>query len=72
MNKNKFVLIFFTVIYCCILLLPTGCSKNDAFEKGDGDVMTDAVVRYGWFYIPLIYGKAAWKVKGDVVKTREK
>ena len=45
---------------------------DDAFEKGGGDVMTDAVVKAGGFYIPYIYGKFSWKVKGDVVKTRKK
>ena len=59
-----------------ILFFPFGSAPtlegalDDAFEKGGGDVMTDAVVRSYWYYIPLIYGQAAWKVKGDVVKTR--
>ena len=61
-----------------IVFIPVGSAPtlegalDDAFEKGGGDVMTDAVVKYEWFYIPLIYGEAAWKVKGDVVKTRKK
>jgi hypothetical protein len=45
---------------------------DDALEKGGGDVMTDAVVSTYSFYIPYIYGQAAWVVKGDVVKTRQK
>lgn len=45
---------------------------DDAFERGGGDVMTDAVVKASWFYIPLIYGQSAWKAEGDVVKTRKK
>lgn len=44
---------------------------DDAFEKGSGDVMTDAVVHSWAWYIPYIYGQAGWKVKGDVVKTRK-
>lgn len=43
---------------------------NDALEKYDGDVMTDVTVEsYSW-YIPYIYGRSGWVVKGDVVKTR--
>ncbi|MBZ0166756.1 MAG: hypothetical protein K8I00_08100 [Candidatus Omnitrophica bacterium] len=44
---------------------------DDAMEKGDGDVMTDAVIKSWWFYIPYIYGKSGWSIKGDVVKTRK-
>ena len=44
---------------------------DDAFAKGDGDVMTDAVIEYKWFYIPYIYGEQSWNVKGDVIKTRK-
>jgi len=44
---------------------------DDAFEKGGGDVMTDAVIEQSSFYIPLIYGQSVWQVKGDVVKTRK-
>jgi len=45
---------------------------DDALEKGGGDVMTDAVVKWYWWWIPYIYGQSAWVVKGDVVKTRNK
>ena len=46
-------------------------AMDDAFEKGGGDVMTDAVIKsWGW-YIPYIYGQSGWSVKGDVVKTRK-
>ena len=45
---------------------------DDALEKGGGDVMTDAVVNQYGYWIPFIYGQGAWKVKGDVVKTRIK
>ena len=45
---------------------------DDGLEKGGGDVMTDAVVKYSWWYIPYIYGQFAWTVKGDVIKTRDK
>jgi len=44
---------------------------DNALEKGNGDLMTDAVVSsWGW-YIPYIYGQGGWTVKGDVVKTRK-
>ena len=60
-----------------IILFPTKGitlegALDDAFEKGDGDVMTDAVVTYRSFYIPYVYGQMGWQVKGDVVKTRRK
>ena len=43
---------------------------DDALSKGDGDVLTDAVVhQWGW-YIPYIYGQFGWSIVGDVVKTR--
>jgi predicted small secreted protein len=45
---------------------------DNALEKGDGDVMTDAVIKSYGFYIPYIYGQMGWVVKGDVVKTRNK
>lgn len=43
---------------------------DNALENGHGDVMTDAVVTFTSWYIPLIYGQAGWIIKGDVVKTR--
>lgn len=44
---------------------------DEALEKGNGDVMTDAVI-YSWgWYIPYIYGSFGWRVKGDVIKTRK-
>jgi hypothetical protein len=59
-----------------ISFIPTGGrpslegAMDDAFRKGGGDVMTDAVVSWWSFYIPYIYGQQGWRVKGDVVKTR--
>lgn len=43
---------------------------NDVFRNADGDLMTDVSVVETVFYIPYIYGKFEWKVKGDVLKTR--
>lgn len=47
-------------------------AMDDALAKGNGDVLTDATIRYWFWYIPYIYGSAGWEVKGDVVKTRQK
>jgi len=42
----------------------------DALDEVDGDLMTDVTVeQFGW-YVPLIYGRAGWTVRGDVVRTR--
>ena len=60
-----------------ILFIPIGevptleAALDDGLEKGGGDVMTDAVVKTWWFTL-ILYGQAAWQVKGDVVKTRDK
>lgn len=59
-----------------IVLFPVGGlptpegAVDDALEKGNGDVLTDAVLYTRAFYIPLIYGEIGWYGKGDVVKTR--
>jgi hypothetical protein len=46
-------------------------AMDNAFDEGDGDVMTDATIKsWGW-YIPYIYGQQGWSIKGDVVKTRK-
>lgn len=43
---------------------------DDALDKGDGDVMVDAIVhRQGWWFL---IGETSLKVKGTVVKTRGK
>ena len=60
-----------------IIFIPTGGpptldgALDDAFEKGGGDVMTDGVISWWFFYIPYVYGQVGWEVKGDVVKTRK-
>ena len=58
-----------------IFLIPTGTvvleeAIDDALRKGQGDVLTDAVIKYSGWYIPYIYGQMGWSVVGDVVKTR--
>lgn len=60
-----------------ILFIPIGGvptlegALDNALEKGGGDVMTDAVVKT-WAFTLILYGQSAWKVEGDVVKTRKK
>jgi hypothetical protein len=60
-----------------IVLFPTGLPTLEgaidaALLKGEGDVVTNAVVSSGGWYIPYIYGQNYWIVEGDVVKTRPK
>jgi hypothetical protein len=57
-----------------ILFIPLGFPHledaiDDALDKGNGDVMIDAVLheRYWWFII----GQDSLEVKGTVVKTRK-
>lgn len=60
-----------------ILFIPTSGpptlegALDNALEKGNGDIMTDAVISWRYFYLPLIFGQQAWEVKGDVVRTRK-
>jgi hypothetical protein len=51
--------------------IPTIEGAMDAvLERGNGDVVIDASIKWYSWYIPLIYGQTGWVVKGDVVKTR--
>ncbi len=43
-----------------------------ALSQHGGDLMTDVTLEYFSWYIPLIYGREGWRVKGDVVRTRER
>lgn len=45
---------------------------NDALTQANGDLMTDVTVTYFAWYIPFIYGREGWRVKGDVVRTRDR
>jgi hypothetical protein len=45
---------------------------DDALRRAGGDVMTDAVVKFRSWYIPLIYGRTGWIVEGDVWRTRKR
>jgi hypothetical protein len=61
-----------------IILFPTKGSVtlegalDDAFLETGGDLMTDAVVKQWFWYIPYIYGQSGWRVTGDMVTTRRK
>ena len=56
-----------------ILFMPLGLPHledaiDEALDKGDGDIMLDAVVHYrSWWFI---LGQIELNVKGTVVKTR--
>ena len=45
-------------------------AMDNALEKGNGDVMTDVVIKSWSWYIPYVYGESGWSVQGDVIKTR--
>ena len=56
-----------------ILFIPLGYPHledaiDDALDKGNGDVMIDAVLHYKWWQ--FIIGQDTIEVKGTVVKTR--
>ena len=56
-----------------ILFIPTGQinienAVDDALQRVDGDVMTNASLKLQGFYIPYIYGESRYIVEGDVWK----
>ena len=48
-----------------------GAAIDDALDKGNGDLMLNAAVRF-WSWSVILYGQEGWSVKGDVVNTRVK
>jgi hypothetical protein len=60
-----------------IILFPTGGAPtideaiDRALESKGANLLTDAVVRYEYFYIPYIYGRSCWKAEGDAYDTFE-
>ena len=59
-----------------IILFPTKNvtlegALDDVFSQTGGDVMTDAVIKSKYWWIPYIYGQLGWTVEGDVLKTRK-
>ena len=56
-----------------IIFIPTGQinienAVDDALKRVDGDVMTNATIKFQGFYIPYIYGESRYVVEGDVWK----
>jgi hypothetical protein len=43
-----------------------GAAIADALRQGNGQVLTDASIRYEVRYLPLIYGIACYVAEGDV------
>ena len=41
---------------------------DEALKSAGGDLMTDAVLTYEWFYIPYLYGEQKYIITGDVWK----
>ncbi len=58
-----------------IIIFPTGGpptldeALDRALEPKQANLLLDAVVRFHWFYIPLIYGQQCWKAEGVVYDT---
>jgi len=56
-----------------ILFIPTGVpnmkeATDEAIEKSPGAVgLSDATIKYGWWWIPYIYGQFWYEVEGNPV-----
>lgn len=60
-----------------IIVIPTGYPNLEeaidrALEKADGELMTNLVLYYKWWWIPYIYGQLKFEVRGDIWKRKEK
>lgn len=44
---------------------------DEALRRGNGDLLLDVEVDRIFFAIPLLYGQEGWRVRGDVVRSRE-
>lgn len=42
-----------------------------ALHRGNGDLLVDVEVDRLFFAIPLVYGQEGWRVRGDVVRSRQ-
>tara|TARA_Y100001970_G_scaffold96205_1_gene121185 strand:- start:214 stop:657 length:444 start_codon:yes stop_codon:yes gene_type:complete len=54
-----------------VILFPIGTPNlenaiDDALKSAGGDLMTDAVLTYNYWYIPYVYGVQRYSVEGDV------
>jgi hypothetical protein len=60
-----------------ILWIPTSTASptlQDAVDavlkRGGGNVIVDAEVDHWWVFVPFLYGQEGWRVRGDVIQTR--
>jgi hypothetical protein len=44
---------------------------DEALERGNGQVLTNASARRIAWYVPLVYGEYGWEVRGDVLRLRK-
>jgi len=44
---------------------------DEARERGNGQVLTNASARRIAWYVPLVYGEYGWEVRGDVLRLRK-
>jgi hypothetical protein len=60
-----------------IIVVPTGGDPtideaiDRALESKGANLLTDAVIRQEYFYIPYLYGRTCWKAEGDAYDTFE-
>jgi hypothetical protein len=45
---------------------------EEALRRGNGDLLLDVEVDRIFFAVPLIYGQEGWRVRGDVVRSRQR
>ena len=61
-----------------IIAFPTKTNPNmfgavtDALSQHEGDAMINVSVESFFWWIPYIYGQHGWRVKGDVLKIKDK
>lgn len=44
---------------------------DEALERGNGQVLTNASARRIAWYVPLVYGEYGWELRGDVLRLRK-
>ena len=60
-----------------IVFIPTklnidlSTAVTDALTKTGGDAMVNVQATHHWWWIPYIYGRAHWIVRGDVLKIKD-
>lgn len=57
------------IVFVCPNKIPSFKEAVDiALEENDSYMLSDAVLKYEWFYIPLIYGQEKFVAEGIPVK----